>query len=60
MLDKEHKRHGEKEIVRRDEREHQSQDRDSDHHVMNPLTHKRKSAFALEDSVTELFHQGIS
>ena len=63
-------RHAKKEKVRREDREHRSQDRGFDHHGMNHLTHKRKPATALEDSgpslkkledsVTELFHQGIS
>lgn len=58
--EKEHKRHGDREKVKREEREHHSQDRDSNHHQgSNRLAQKRKSTNALEDSVTELFQQGI-
>ncbi|KVH97754.1 hypothetical protein Ccrd_000113, partial [Cynara cardunculus var. scolymus] len=56
---KEHRRHGEKEKVRREDREHHSHNKDFDHHGMNRSTHKRKSANALEDSVAELFHQDM-
>ncbi|KAJ9563908.1 hypothetical protein OSB04_009068 [Centaurea solstitialis] len=57
---KEHRRHGEKEKVRREDREeHHSHSRDIDHHGTNQSPHKRKSANALEDSVAELFHQDM-
>ncbi|KAI3720274.1 hypothetical protein L6452_21187 [Arctium lappa] len=56
---KEHRKHGEKEKVRREDREHHSHSRDFDHHGTNRSSHKRKSANALEDSVAELFHQDM-
>nr|GFC29529.1 paired amphipathic helix protein Sin3-like 3 isoform X2 [Tanacetum cinerariifolium] len=58
-----------KQKMRREDREHRSQDRGFDHHGTNRLTHNRKPASTLEDSapslkkledsVAELFHQGI-
>ncbi|CAH1417181.1 unnamed protein product [Lactuca virosa] len=58
--EKEHKRHGDKEKVKREEREHHSQDRDCNHHHgSNRVAQKRKSTNALEDSVTELFHKDM-
>lgn len=59
--DNDHKTHGEKEKVRRDDREQKhSQDTDFDNHRINSDTDKLKSANTLEDTVTKLFHQGIS
>lgn len=60
MDNKEHKRQGEKETdtsADTELKEHHSDDRECDE--MHRFT-KNKTAHTLEDSVAELFHQGIS
>nr|GFA27672.1 paired amphipathic helix protein Sin3-like 4 [Tanacetum cinerariifolium] len=47
-------RHAKKEKLKREDREHRSQDRGFDHHGTNHLTHRRKPASALEDSSPSL------
>nr|GEX71049.1 paired amphipathic helix protein Sin3-like 3 [Tanacetum cinerariifolium] len=59
--------HAKKEKVRREDKEHHSQESGFDHHGTNHLTHRCKPAIALEefthflkkleDSVVELFYQ---
>lgn len=55
-------RHGQKEKVRRedrDRREWERDDKDFDHDGMQHMPHKRKSARRVEDSVADQTDQGV-